>query len=169
MRLAINHGCIAANYVESLGARRVDGMWHVDAREVLEGKTFTIRARALINACGPYADGHNQLTGQQTTHHHVYSKGIHLIVPKLTPNKRVLTFFADDGRLFFVIPMGPRTCIGTTDTRMDSPEATVQPEDRRFVLDNINKRLKLDHPLTCLLYTSPSPRDGLLSRMPSSA
>ena len=26
-----------------------------------------------------------------------------------------------------------------------------------------------DHLLTCLLYTSPSPRDGLLSRMPSSA
>ena len=25
------------------------------------------------------------------------------------------------------------------------------------------------HNLTCLLYTSPSPRDGLLSRMPSSA
>ena len=25
------------------------------------------------------------------------------------------------------------------------------------------------HPVTCLLYTSPSPRDGLLSRMPSSA
>ena len=26
-----------------------------------------------------------------------------------------------------------------------------------------------EHPRTCLLYTSPSPRDGLLSRMPSSA
>ena len=26
-----------------------------------------------------------------------------------------------------------------------------------------------DGPNTCLLYTSPSPRDGLLSRMPSSA
>ena len=26
-----------------------------------------------------------------------------------------------------------------------------------------------DNPLGCLLYTSPSPRDGLLSRMPSSA
>ena len=25
------------------------------------------------------------------------------------------------------------------------------------------------YPITCLLYTSPSPRDGLLSRMPSSA
>ena len=29
--------------------------------------------------------------------------------------------------------------------------------------------LILDEPTTCLLYTSPSPRDGLLSRMPSSA
>ena len=28
---------------------------------------------------------------------------------------------------------------------------------------------KLDDPQGCLLYTSPSPRDGLLSRMPSSA
>ena len=27
----------------------------------------------------------------------------------------------------------------------------------------------MDRVLTCLLYTSPSPRDGLLSRMPSSA
>ena len=26
-----------------------------------------------------------------------------------------------------------------------------------------------ERPLSCLLYTSPSPRDGLLSRMPSSA
>ena len=26
-----------------------------------------------------------------------------------------------------------------------------------------------EQPLSCLLYTSPSPRDGLLSRMPSSA
>ena len=28
---------------------------------------------------------------------------------------------------------------------------------------------RLRQPLICLLYTSPSPRDGLLSRMPSSA
>ena len=28
---------------------------------------------------------------------------------------------------------------------------------------------EFEHKSTCLLYTSPSPRDGLLSRMPSSA
>ena len=32
--------------------------------------------------------------------------------------------------------------------------------------DTTNNRMEL---LACLLYTSPSPRDGLLSRMPSSA
>jgi glycerol-3-phosphate dehydrogenase len=60
----------------------------------------------------------------------------------------VLTFFADDGRLFFVIPMGPRTCVGTTDTRVFGPASQVTAEDRRFVLDNINKRLRLAKPLT---------------------
>jgi glycerol-3-phosphate dehydrogenase len=44
--------------------------------------------------------------------------------------------------------MGPRTCIGTTDTRVDSPDTRVTPEDRKFVLDNINKRLRLERPLT---------------------
>ena len=31
------------------------------------------------------------------------------------------------------------------------------------------QEVEQDKPQTCLLYTSPSPRDGLLSRMPSSA
>ena len=34
---------------------------------------------------------------------------------------------------------------------------------------NPNSNLSQDKTYTCLLYTSPSPRDGLLSRMPSSA
>ena len=32
----------------------------------------------------------------------------------------------------------------------------------------VNKIVSIKH-IVCLLYTSPSPRDGLLSRMPSSA
>ena len=34
---------------------------------------------------------------------------------------------------------------------------------------NLAAYLSSDEQKTCLLYTSPSPRDGLLSRMPSSA
>jgi glycerol-3-phosphate dehydrogenase len=120
----------------------------VRARDLTTGDELTVRARVIVNACGPFVDAHNARTEERTTHHHVFSKGIHLIVDRLTPHRRVLTFFADDGRLFFVIPMGRRTCIGTTDTRVESPYAEVTPEDRRFVLDNINKRLRLPRPLT---------------------
>ena len=38
------------------------------------------------------------------------------------------------------------------------------------IVQGVNsKELKKEHNIICLLYTSPSPRDGLLSRMPSSA
>jgi glycerol-3-phosphate dehydrogenase len=118
---AMDRGCIAANYMESLGARREGSIWVAHVRDVMNGQEMEIRAKVLINAAGPFVDKHNVLTGEQTEHHHVFSKGIHLIVPQITPHKRIMTFFADDGRLFFVIPMGVRTCIGTTDTRVESP------------------------------------------------
>ncbi|MDN3555450.1 glycerol-3-phosphate dehydrogenase/oxidase [Halomonas maura] len=147
VRSALNYGAVAANYVESQGARREGDGWVTRVRDAMGGETFEVRARVLLNAAGPWADQHNALVGQQTRHRHAYSKGIHLIVPRLTDSRRVLAFFADDGRLFFVIPMGQRTCIGTTDTRVESPETRVTDEDIRFVLDNINKRLSLATPL----------------------
>jgi glycerol-3-phosphate dehydrogenase len=147
VRAAFDKGCVAANYVESLGGQRLDGLWHIRAKDVIDGGEFAIRAKVLINAAGPFVDHHNRLTGQKTEHHHVFSKGIHLIVPRLTPHRRVLAFFADDGRLFFVIPMGAHTCIGTTDTPVADPETEITDADIDFVLGNINKRLKLERPL----------------------
>lgn len=148
IRSALNNGCIAANYVESLGARRDGAVWVTRARDVISGRTFEIRSRALVNAAGPFVDDHNALAGEKTEHHHVFSKGVHLIVDQLTPHKRVLTLFASDGRLFFVIPMGARTCIGTTDTLVDSPYTEVTDEDRDFILANVNDKLSLSTPLT---------------------
>lgn len=148
VRQALDHGCIAANYVEAVEAFRRDGAWYVVCRDKVSGQRFDVTAKVLINACGPWADALNQRIGQRTPHHHVFSKGIHLIVDRITPVRRVLTFFADDGRLFFAIPMGGRTVVGTTDTRVPTPEAHVTDEDRQFVLDNINKRLRLGRPLT---------------------
>ncbi len=148
IRSALNNGCIGVNYVESQGATLTGDLWNVKAKDLLSGKSFTIKGKVLINACGPFVDEHNSLTNQKTNHRHVFSKGIHLIVEKLTDVKHILTFFADDGRLFFVIPMGNRTCIGTTDTQVTSPYSEVTPEDREFVLENINKRVKLSKPLT---------------------
>eukprot|EP01016_Furgasonia_blochmanni_P053859 TRINITY_DN8787_c0_g1_i1.p1 TRINITY_DN8787_c0_g1~~TRINITY_DN8787_c0_g1_i1.p1 ORF type:complete len:251 (-),score=27.89 TRINITY_DN8787_c0_g1_i1:12-764(-) len=40
---------------------------------------------------------------------------------------------------------------------------------RKYNEDRVSIILNIMRPTSCLLYTSPSPRDGLLSRMPSSA
>ena len=150
IRGAMDRGGIALNYVESLGGEQNadSGFWRVKVRDQISGDHHEIQAKVLINACGPFVDFQNKVLAQNTKHQHVFSKGIHLIVRRLTPHERVLTFFADDGRLFFAIPMGQRSVIGTTDTQVSKPETHVTSEDRSFVLSNINKRVELDKPLT---------------------
>ena len=148
VRSAMDFGAIAANYVGSTGARFEAGMWTVTCRDEETGAPLQIRANALVNACGPKVDSYNQLNQQTTQHHHLFSKGVHLIVDRITEHRHIMAFFASDGRLFFVIPMGPKTCIGTTDTQVSSPEVGVSDADRHFILDNANKLLKLATPLT---------------------
>ncbi|MBI3394846.1 MAG: FAD-dependent oxidoreductase, partial [Spirochaetia bacterium] len=148
VRRAIDNGAVAANYVESLGSRREGDFWITKTRDVMSGKEWEIKSRVLINACGPYVDEVNGRSSITTEHKHLFSKGIHLMLNRISPSNRVLTFFADDGRLFFIIPMGPKSCVGTTDTRVDTLPPHVTAEDRKFVLDNINHRLKLDRPFT---------------------
>jgi len=145
---AAKKSAIVANYVESLNAQRENDRWIIEANDTTTQEKLTIHAKVLINACGPQVDLINKKTGQKTTHHHLYSKGVHLIVDRITNAQRVLTFFASDGRLFFVLPMGPKTCIGTTDDQVETDKAYVTDNDRQFILDNANTLLALEKPLT---------------------
>lgn len=149
VRRALDHGAIAVNYVESLGSKRSEaGEWVTCVRDARSGREFSVRSRVLINAAGPFVDERNALDGRRTHHRHIFSKGVHLMVPRITTNHRILTFFADDGRLFFVIPMGPVSSIGTTDTKVDTLPPRIEESDRDFILNNVNKRLRLSKPLT---------------------
>ncbi|MEP1448214.1 MAG: glycerol-3-phosphate dehydrogenase/oxidase [Paraglaciecola sp.] len=148
LRTAMDNNAYVANYVLATNCVRQGSSWLVEAKDNITGKTFTIRSKAIINACGPYVDELNHKVQQTTQHQHVFSKGIHLIVNKLTKVDKVLAFFASDGRLFFVIPMGQKTCIGTTDEKVDEPDCTVTSADREFILNNVNVLLDLDTPLT---------------------
>jgi len=148
IRSSLDHGCVAANYVSSQAADFTDDQWNITAQDEMSGETFCIQAKVLINAAGPFVDQYNETTEQSTDHHHVFSKGVHLIFDQITTSQNVLAFFASDGRLFFVIPMGQKTCIGTTDTQVDSPLSEVTDGDRDFILDNVNQLLNLPKPLT---------------------
>ncbi len=150
VRSAIEAGAAAANYVELVSATREGGKWKAVLRDVDSGVVFATSAKVIINAAGPFVDGLNTSWGLRTRHRIVYSKGIHLVVPRLTTkdHHRVLAFFDDTHRLFYVIPMGRRSVIGTTDTRVDEPFTEVNDDDRTFLLEQINHRLNLSNPLT---------------------
>ena len=55
---------------------------------------------------------------------------------------------------------------GVDDRLRQFEPVKINLDSREFMADPVEKR---DFDGACLLYTSPSPRDGLLSRMPSSA
>ena len=145
VRSAIEAGAAAANYVELVSAERQGDRWQARLRDSDTGRELTTSARTIVNAAGPFVDGLNRQWGLTTEHRIVYSKGIHLVVPRLTTEQhdRVLAFFDDSQRLFYVIPMGNRSVIGTTDTRVDDPYTAVTDDDREFLLEQINKRLDL--------------------------
>jgi glycerol-3-phosphate dehydrogenase len=159
VRSAIEAGAAAANYVELVSAEHAGDRWVARLRNVDGGPDdrpdknddeFTVSARTIVNAAGPFVDELNGQWGLSTEHRIVYSKGIHLVVPRLTTTRhdRVLAFFDDTQRLFYVIPMGRRSVIGTTDTRVTTPYTRVEPDDRQFLLSQINARLDLATPLT---------------------
>jgi len=148
IKRAIDRGVLAANYTEVVGAEFDEKLWTVKLRDVLDGSERTLRARTIVNATGPFLDGMNERLEVTTRHRIAHSKGVHLVVPKIGSGKRVFAFFDEDERLYYVIPMGDRSVIGTTDTRVDDPNTEVTAEDRDFVLRQINTRLDLDSPLT---------------------
>jgi alpha-glycerophosphate oxidase/glycerol-3-phosphate dehydrogenase len=136
--------------VELLSADRADGRWTARLRDVDSGEEFTTTANTIVNAAGPFVDELNQQWNLPTDHRIVYSKGIHLVVRRLTTtdHHKVLAFFDDSQRLFYVIPMGRRSVIGTTDTRVDTPFTEVTDDDVEFLLEQINARMNLSEPLT---------------------
>jgi len=145
---AIDRGALAANYTELVDATFADNLWTLRLRDTIDQSERSFQARTIVNATGPWIDVLNQQLKVTTEHRIAHSKGIHLVVPRIGSGKRVFAFFDEDDRLYYVIPMGDRSVIGTTDTRVDDPNTTVTSEDRDFVLRQINARLDLDTPLS---------------------
>jgi glycerol-3-phosphate dehydrogenase len=114
----------------------------------ITGAVHTVKARSVINAAGPLVEEVLKSAKTQAQTSLVFSKGIHLVVQKLTDDDRVLAFWDEQKRLFYVIPMGDRSVIGTTDTRVTDPFERVTDEDREFVLRQINRSMNLKEPLT---------------------
>ncbi len=144
---AVAKGAVAVSRLRLNHAERAGEHWHAEVTDQLTGSSHTVSASVLVNAAGTRATDLAELTGSTLRSALCFSKGAHIVVPKVTESGRILAFFDDDQRLFYVIPMGHRSVIGTTDTRVENSDVSITHDDRHFLLEQANARLQLSSPL----------------------
>ena len=145
---AIERGAAASNYMTVTEAERVSKRWHLKVRDEILQKEFETSSDVLINTAGPEVNEICDMTDTKTASQLVFSKGVHLVVPKITDSGRILAFFDETQRLFYVIPMGECSVIGTTDERVKEHKVSVNETDIEFLLSEANRKLSLSRPLS---------------------
>ena len=139
-------GATVLTYAEATGLLfgadgRVAGATVADK---LDGATYDVRARHVVNATGVWVD---TLLGLEEPGRPPVvrpSKGVHLVVPRervpLDGASILMPSRQGDGRSMFAIPWGRQTILGTTDTAYDGPldAVHVEAEDVEYVLRACN-------------------------------
>ncbi len=144
---AVDRGAVAVSRMRLDSAERSDTRWQAQLTDRVSSIRHDVSAKLLVNAAGPLAVQLANLIDIPLNQDLCFSKGAHIVVPQLTNSGRVLAFFDDDQRLFYVIPMGHRSVIGTTDTRVSDAAPPVTDADINFLLEQANSRLRLSQPL----------------------
>lgn len=134
LRSASEHGALVLNQARYVEATRTD-LWRVKLHDAVAGADFTLSARTVVNATGPWADGlqHSAVKLRLT-------KGIHLVVERERLPVRDAVVMTEGSRVLFAIPWGERTIIGTTDTDYDGPldDVRADVDDVAYVLSIAN-------------------------------
>lgn len=138
---AAEQGAAVANYVEMTAFERHRGqIVGVRARDQLSGQEFSLRARQVLNATGPWVDAICRAAGQSDAVHLRPTKGVHLVAPFRGLTAAFLLLHPEDGRVFFVLPWAGKTLVGTTDTVTDEgpDQLTVRAEEVDYLLRGHN-------------------------------
>jgi glycerol-3-phosphate dehydrogenase len=140
-------GATVANHVRAQALRRdrrgrVIGATLVDTET---GAAFDVRARVVLSATGPFTDS---FVGDGAPHRLRPTLGVHLVfdAARVPHHGYALVLRSPrDNRLFFCLPAGARTIVGTTDTdwpaerppRIDD-EIRARGEDVAYLLEAAN-------------------------------
>jgi glycerol-3-phosphate dehydrogenase len=141
-RTAAAHGAVIANYSGVTSLRKdADGQVrgaHVQAN----GDEIEVRARAVVNAAGVWADDVRALDEDGHPNSIRPAKGIHITVPwsKLRNDVAIVLPVPKDRRSVFVVPWGDLTYVGTTDTDYDGPfdDPQCTHDDIAYLLGALN-------------------------------
>jgi glycerol-3-phosphate dehydrogenase len=135
LRSAARHGAALANYAYFERAQRVGSHWRCAAGDSLTGTKFTVRARTIVNATGPWA----QLIPDSSVRLRL-SKGVHVVIHRRRLPVHDAVVLAEGRRILFVLPWGEHVILGTTDTDYHAPpeEVAVERSDIDYVVNVVN-------------------------------
>lgn len=122
---AAEQGATVANHVEVRGLLKQDGqVCGAELRDRLSGESWSIRARGVINATGPFTDRLRLLDDPAAKPLLRVSSGIHIVLdPRFAPPDTGLMIPAtEDGRVLFVLPWEGHALVGTTDEAAEVEE-----------------------------------------------
>ncbi|NRB04328.1 MAG: glycerol-3-phosphate dehydrogenase [Rhodobacteraceae bacterium] len=123
-------------------ATRSGDVWEIELANQLDGTSKTLRARALINAAGPWVGDIIQNKVRSNSRETVrLVRGSHIITKRLYDHDKCYFFQGTDGRIIFAIPYETDfTLIGTTDvehTDLDT-RPTCTPEETDYLVNFAN-------------------------------
>ena len=136
----------ALNYARVAGFMKNSRGQLVQARvqDGLSGRYLGVRARAFINATGPFADGIRDLATPGVRRRLRLSKGSHILLPvdAAPSSDALLVPKTDDGRVIFAIPWLGRLLVGTTDEETTlQDEMAVREDEAAYLLKQLNRYL----------------------------
>ncbi|CAG8866813.1 Aerobic glycerol-3-phosphate dehydrogenase [Pseudomonas fluorescens] len=139
---AREHGAHVRTRTRCLSAKRVDGLWQVEL-EHPDGGRQSIRARALVNAAGPWVASFIKDDLQLDAPYGIrLIQGSHLIVPRLYEGEHAYILQNEDQRIVFAIPYLDRfTLIGTTDREYtgDPAKVAITDVETDYILKVVNE------------------------------
>jgi glycerol-3-phosphate dehydrogenase len=113
-------------------------VWEIGAAAT-GGLATTIRARALVNAAGPWCAHVARLVGASALVPVLrLVRGAHIVVPRLPGADDAYLLQNNDGRVVFALPFEQRfTLIGTTETPVETPAEgnVVGRDEEQYLLD----------------------------------
>ena len=147
IRTAVGLGATVLNYAPVSGlTRNPDGrVGGVIMRDTEGGSEYTVAARVVVNAAGPFCDGLRRMADPAAPPLVTASRGSHVILePSFLPgNHALLIPTTSDGRVLFAIPWHGHTLVGTTDVRIaDVPvEPRATTDDIAYILETAGRYL----------------------------
>ncbi len=143
VRDAVDRGARFMARTRCTGARRENGRWIVELKDLLSGEQMTVGARALVNAAGPWVDRMLGSTSAGDGRQHVrLVKGSHIVLPKFYDGDQAYLLQNTDRRVIFVNPYEENyLLVGTTDIPYEGDLSRVEADSSEidYLCDALNR------------------------------